>query len=297
MFTQFFGHYLLERKVITQDQLLHALAEQSNTRIKLGTLAIHAGLMTANEVEHVIIMQTHKDQRFGEIAIEKGYLTKEQVHSLLERQSPEYLVLGQILVDQNLLTPSQFEQLLSEYQSDNEFYELDLLDEQRDKVLHLIHTFCDLNYIPEQEMISDYLMLLFNNLIRFIGDDFTPLSIIKLNEYPTTLASCQEIIGSFSLETIIDGNSESLIQFASRYARDSFREFDELTEASIDEFMNLHNGLFLVNVSNAKGIELDLLPPVKHNDELINTGSNSYVLPIMYPFGTINIVLSILSAE
>lgn len=294
MFTQFFGHFLLEKKVITQDQLLHALTEQSNTRIKLGTLAIHAGLMTANEVEHVVIMQTHKDQRFGEIAIEKGYLTKEQVHSLLERQSPEYLVLGQILVEQNIITASQFEQLLSEYQSENEFFELDLLDEQRDKVLQLIHTFCKVNELPEKELISDYLMLLFNNLIRFIGDDFTPLSIITLNEYPTTLASCQEIKGSFSLKTIIDGTQESLIPFASRYAKDTFREFDELTEASIDEFMNLHNGLFLVNISNTSNIELDLLPPVKHNNELINTGSKAFVLPIMYPFGTIHIVLSIL---
>lgn len=295
MFTQFFGHYLLEKKVITQDQLLHALTEQASTRIKLGTLAIHAGLMTANEVEHVVIMQTHKDQRFGEIAIEKGYLTKEQVNSLLERQSPEYLVLGQILVEQNILTHSQFEQLLSEYQSENEFFELDLLDEQREKVLHLIHTFCKVSEIPEKEMVSNYLLLLFNNMIRFIGDDFTPLSILTLDEYPTTLASCQEIKGSFALKTMIDGTADSLILFASRYAKDHFHEYDELAEASVDEFMNLHNGLFLVNISNTSGIELDLMPPVKHNNELLSTGSKAYVLPIMYPFGTINIVLSIIS--
>lgn len=47
----------------------------------------------------------------------------------------------------------------------------------------------------------------------------------------------------------------------------------------------------LVNTSNTSNIELDLLPPVKHNNELINTGAKSFVLPIMYPFGTIHIVL------
>jgi len=293
MFTQFFGHFLLEKKILTSEQLLLALTEQTNTRIKLGTLAIHAGLMTANEVERVIILQTKQDQRFGEIAIAKGYLTSEQVNDLIERQSPEYLVLGQILVEQNIITHAQFEQLLSEYQTENELFELDMLDEQKDKVLLLIKNFCKLDNLNQQDLLSDYILLFFNNLIRFIGDDFTPLTVLSLEEYPTSSATCQEITGTFALKTILDGNKETMTQFASRYAKDSFQTYDEFVEASVDEFFNLHNGLFLVNISNSKGIELDLLPPTRHDNELINTGSQSFVIPIMYTFGTIHVVISL----
>ena len=294
MFTQFFGHFLLEKQILTSEQLLRALTEQANTRIKLGTLAIHAGLMTANEVERVIILQTKQDQRFGEIAVEKGYLTSEQVNDLIERQSPEYLVLGQILVEQNIITHAQFEQLLSEYQTENELFELDMLDEQKDKVLLLIKNFCKLDNIKQQDLLSDYILLLFNNLIRFIGDDFTPLTVLSLEEYPTSSATCQEITGSFAVKTILDGTKETMIQFASRYAKDSFHRYDEFVEASVDEFFNLHNGLFLVNISNSKGIELDLLPPTRHDNELIEIGSQSFVIPIMYAFGTIHIVISLI---
>lgn len=293
MFTQFFGHFLLEKHILTNEQLLLALTEQSNARIKLGTLAIHAGLMTANEVERVIILQTKQDQRFGEIAVEKGYLTNEQVKDLIERQSPEYLVLGQILVEQNIITHARFEQLLSEYQTENEFFELDMLDEQKDKVLLLIKNFCKIDNLKQQDLLSDYIMLLFNNLIRFIGDDFTPLNVLKLEEYPTSSATCQEISGSFAMKTILDGEKDTMIKFASRYAKDSFLDYNEFVEASVDEFFNLHNGLFLVNISNNKGIELDLLPPTRHDNELVKTGSQSFVIPIMYAFGTIHIVISL----
>ena len=60
MYTQFFGNYLLEKDIITTEQLLDALQEQSKVHLKLGTLAIHEGYMTAGEVDNIIIMQTHQ---------------------------------------------------------------------------------------------------------------------------------------------------------------------------------------------------------------------------------------------
>lgn len=39
MYTQFFGNYLLEKDIITTEQLLDALQEQSKVHLKLGTLA------------------------------------------------------------------------------------------------------------------------------------------------------------------------------------------------------------------------------------------------------------------
>ena len=97
MYTQFFGNYLLSKGYITNEQLFEALQEKSQKHTKLGTLAIHSGLMTAAEVDAVIVEQTHQDKRFGELTIEMGYLTDEQVKNLLNIQSPNLLVEKHIL--------------------------------------------------------------------------------------------------------------------------------------------------------------------------------------------------------
>ena len=53
------------------DKLISAIENLHTKHIKLGTLAIHAGLMTAAQVDAIVIRQTHEDKRFGELAIEK----------------------------------------------------------------------------------------------------------------------------------------------------------------------------------------------------------------------------------
>ena len=62
MYTQFFGNYLLSQGYVTQEQLFEAMQKQSSQRMKLGTLAMHAGLMTAAEVDQIVILQTHYDK-------------------------------------------------------------------------------------------------------------------------------------------------------------------------------------------------------------------------------------------
>lgn len=49
MYTQFFGNFLLSKGYITNEQLFDALKEKAQKHAKLGTLAIHSGLMTAAE--------------------------------------------------------------------------------------------------------------------------------------------------------------------------------------------------------------------------------------------------------
>ena len=39
-------------------------------------------------------------------------------------------------------------------------------------------------------------------------------------------------------------------------------EFDEYVSASMEDFLNLHNGLYSVNMSNDYSMELHLQPPV-----------------------------------
>lgn len=294
MHTQFFGNFLLNKGVITPDQLIEVLKIQSTTHKKIGTLAIHAGYMSAHEVEDVCSLQTRCSKRFGELAIELQYLTKEQVDELLEMQLPNYMLLGQILIEKDIMNRIQFEDVLTEYKNTYEIYDLDMLDEQKEMVDKLLMSFCPEEEITNLKDILFYLKLLFNSLIRFIGEDFTPLKFITLPEVPTDYCVSQSLDGSFSFLSALDMEPDVAIAFGSRYADKEFTEMNEYVEASIGDFLNLHNGLYAVNMSNDFSIELHLQPPAVHEATTLDTEATAYLLPIIYSFGRINFVISIL---
>lgn len=294
MYTQFFGNFLLNKGVITSEQLLEALNEQASTRIKIGTLAMHAGYMTANEVDNVIIMQTHQDKRFGELAVSEGYLTKEQLTSLLEDQIPEYLVLGQILIEKGYITNNDFENLIIDYQSENEIYNPEMNGDQDDAITQMIRSFCNTTGAPD--CFYDYLLLFFNNLVRFIGDDFMPMTPFPCPEYPAVYSVSQHVTGEIAVSSTLDMDEATAIAFASRYVSDTFEEFDEYVKASIEDFLNLHNGLYIVNVSNESAIDLRLTPPEVQTENILPLPEHSYLIPLIYPFGTVNFIFSVKEA-
>lgn len=297
MHTQFFGNFLLNKGVISSEQLVETLKIQSTTHKKLGTLAIHAGYMSASEVEDVFITQTHYDKRFGELAIELGYLTEDQVNELLALQLPNYMLLGQILIDQQIINHVELENLITEYKSVYEIYDLELIEEQKHMVDKLLSDFYLPEDLPHAEYILSYLTLLFNDLVRFIGEDFTTLNIITLPEVPTNFCIYQEVEGSFSFMSALDMDQETAITFASRYIKEELNEFNEYVSASMEDFLNLHNGLYSVNMSNDYSMELHLQPPAEQKEELLATEYPSYLLPIIFSFGTINFIFSVEKIE
>ena len=293
MYSQFFGNYLLSKHIIPADKLISAIENLHTKHIKLGTLAIHAGLMTAAQVDAIVIRQTHEDKRFGELAIEEGYLTREQVNSLLDQQTPDYLLIGQYLVDNGTLTNAQLEDLISSYQAENKISNLEHTNIQKENFLALIRNLFLITDTELSENLFKYLTLLFNNLIRFIGEDFAPLNPSVCKEYLTSQCSTQIINGEFSMTSYFDMQEDTAIIFASRYVKEKFEEYDEYVQASIEDFLNLHNGLFNVNVSNDDSIELFLNPPVSMENTLISSASNMILLPIMYPFGILNFLIKL----
>ncbi len=291
MYAQFFGNYLLSRGAITGEQLIQAMQKKSASRMRLGTLAMHAGYMTAHEVDQVVLMQTQQDARFGELAVREGFLTEDQVTELLKAQSPDFLQLGQTLVDEGILDNQKLQDLMLEYQSENEIYEDDYSYETMDSIHHLIENFFASAQRPLSKYEIAFIRLLFTNLVRFIGDDFTPVTPYLCKEYPANFCVSQQIKGQFSPRVSIDMPKTTCIDFASRYVDEEFYTFDEYVQASLEDFLNLHNGLFNINMSNDFSVELTLDPPVIETSDLLTFESEAYLFPIVYPFGIIHFIL------
>lgn len=292
MFAQFFGSYLLNHDAVSPNDLTAAISLLADTHIKLGTLAMHMGYMTASEVDEVVFLQTREDKRFGEIALERNYLFNEQLDELLKAQIPDYLLLGQTLVDMGCLTNGNLEELMVGYQSESQLDDDSFSNETTEATTKLLTKFFKDagKEISEYELM--YMNLVFNNLIRFIGEDFTPLAPVACTEYDVNCCVTQHISGLVNCTSSLDMTEEVAVVFASRYAKMDFTEFDEYVEASLEDFLNLHNGLFSVNMSNTYSEELVLDPPERAEGPVLQLKEGSFVIPVIYPFGTIYLILT-----
>lgn len=292
MFTQFFGNYLLSRRLVSPEHLSEVFQTMKDTRLKLGMLAINAGLMTAAQVERAHSEQQRVDKRIGDVMIDMGYLTKEQVETLLNTQSVEYLLLGQTLIDNGYMTTNQFEQALNAYKTENGFSETDFRTESDASAQKLVSNFYNFNSMNGSSYITGYVSLLFKNLIRFIGSDFTPMDA---HAFMGALSDCitQRIEEGFSAITLIDADAASMIEFASRFAHERFTCEDEYTHACITEFINLHNELFTENISWNGGIKPKLNAQGLNEKLDLSEISNACVIPISFSFGTINFIVAV----
>ena len=292
MFTQFLGNYLLQKGIVTQDQLFNAMARLSQTHIKLGTIAIHEGLMTANEVDECLYIQSREDKRFGEIAVSRGYLSDEQVSELLSKQTPDYILLGQNLVEDGVISYEDLERIIFEYKSDTELYDLELDVENSTLIKSIIEKFFLVAEMPATDLNIMYLELMFNSLIRFIGEDFSPLTPMIVDEYPITFGVSQAVISDNDYITHIDCDRETAIAFASRYAKEEFSEFNEYVVAALEDFLNLHNGLYIVNASNQQSKDIELAPPEITEEGVLMGVNNCVDFPVAYPFGIVHLIVA-----
>ncbi|SHI61971.1 chemotaxis protein CheX [Pseudobutyrivibrio xylanivorans] len=291
MYTQFLGNYLLQRGLVTQEQLFNAMARLSQTHIKLGTIAIHEGLMTANEVDECLYVQTREDKRFGEIAIARGYLDESQVEELLSKQTPDFILLGQNLVEDGVFSYEELERIVFDYKNEAELYDLSLDVENQEAIQTIISKFFLMAEMPVNDLNLMYLELMFNSLIRFIGEDFSPLSPMILDEFPITFGVSQAISSGHDYITHIDCDRETAIAFSSRYAKEDFNEFNEYIVAALEDFLNLHNGLFIVNASNQLSKDISLSPPVITEEGILSGPNKCVDFPVAYPFGTVHLLV------
>ncbi|MEX2414938.1 MAG: hypothetical protein WD424_02245 [Paenibacillaceae bacterium] len=275
MFAQYFGQFLLNQGLITPHELEKALVAQKNIRVKLGVLAINRGFMTAEQVEAVHQVQTRMDKRFGEIAVELGFIQENWIAELLSAQPSAHLALGQALIDNEIMSYKAFSSALNQYRRENS-----LSDEQFHAIVN-----GDIEALLEAELLKagisgdsvlvNYMSLFAKNMIRFIDSNIR-MEIGQTNDSQTYEWVAQQLILSedyaIHRSTAIAGTEDAFLRLASIYAQENVDTPGEMMEAAIGEFLNLHNGIYLVNRSN-QGSELNMQPQSVKRSSQFTTNS------------------------
>lgn len=189
------------------------------------------------------------------------------------------------------MTTSQFEQALTSYKNENRISDIDFACESDASDQRLVRNFYNFNTINGSSYMTVYVSLLFKNLIRFIGCDFTPMDAHALMG---VLSNCvaRRMEGGLSAITIIDADASAMIEFASRFANERLTDEDDYTRACISNFINLHNGLFADNLSDLSGIKLKLDPHSFYESPSISELDNACVIPVHFSFGKVDFIIA-----
>lgn len=290
MYSQYFGNYLLDRGLITPDQLNEVLEFQRAEHSKLGTLAVKCGYMTEEQVENIVQQQMKKDKNFAEIAVEAGYLSQEQLDKLLSTQKQEHLMLGQAIVDKNYITSDQLQCALAEYRQEYGMLERQFNAFLQNETEEIAKTFFNYGETLWSRIYADYVSLMVRNFIRFIDDN----PIIKINKiersYNARWFVYQQIYGNVNMITAIAADDKVFLELSRRFAKKEFKEIDKESRASVGGFLNLNNAIFLVNMSN-NGIELDMKPQDLCQNQALSGLKKGYKMVLTLPWGTVDIII------
>lgn len=155
------------------------------------------------------------------------------------------------------------------------------------------------NYSQIQTSVNEftrkYIKKLLLDIILYVDANISLGDITFCDNYNLEHEVSQEIVGVPSAYSAIDANSKVLTAFAENYSRLGIAEFDSLCKEALLDFLNLHNGLFVVELSENNICELSLGVPKESNDyklELSNELQGRITLiPVNFSYGTITFVL------
>ncbi|MHC1746579.1 MAG: chemotaxis protein CheX [Negativicutes bacterium] len=285
MVNQNFGHFLLNKGLLTHVQLCEILKNEQSVKVKMGILAVNAGLMTAKQIEDVHNLQRVKDQKFGVLAVSQGYLTYEQVEALLASQKRGHLSLMQSIADKGYMTLAAVEGALVEFREKYNITGEDIEDENK-----VIKKMVDFSTAGENaDLLYAYVGLTLRNIVRFLSD--TPYILTPDIEQSHNYLALQQIYGEVKFLTGLSMDETVLLEFSRRFSGERLKVVDEMALDSVGEFLNVHNGVFCSSLSDV-GIRADLKPQIVQQSDTRHEGK-IYRIDIGTSFGQFKLILSL----
>ncbi len=288
MVSSILGNYLLQKGVISYEQLRDLLAAQRKARVKLGLIAVAEGLMTQEEADKINRLQGVMDKRFGEIAIEKRYLTEGQIEALLKKQGNAYLAFAQVLEDQQLMTVEQLELYMLDYQWENQFTLSDMEDLKSNDVDRILPL-----YIPiGSEKYLNAAGTAMRTIMRCVDTEIYPEKAYVTSKCEADNAAIQLVGGRHNITCGMTGKGQALLQVASIFGKEEFPEVNEDALDAIGELLNCINGLYASSLSQA-GVSMELYPP-RFSDKITGVECDEMlVLPIHIKGQMVNFIIAI----
>lgn len=288
MISKYIGQYLLNQGYITSNQLKDALNYDPNLKASTEIIAIGEGYLNAKQVEEIVEAQKNTEKSFIETAASKGYLKDYQLDELEELPSYSNFQLIQSLVDKNYITLNDIYDAIINYKVEDEINSDEFESIIKDEVDEIVSTYIDLEESENYQVLKNYIALFVRNLINVTDSEAQIKRVYKVEEINGEWNAKQNITGSLNIGTVLEAPEEVFVKLASLYAEEEIGQMDEMAQASVGEFLNMVNGMFLVNMSNC-GLELSVTP------QKVSEGialKDTFVVILELSFGKVRIFIT-----
>jgi hypothetical protein len=289
MYNQFFGQFLLQKGLLTAEQLCCVFEDEASVRVKLGVLAIDKGWLTAVEAQEIHDLQKTIDQRFGDLAVSKGYLNSFQVEELLQAQRSRHLSLSQAILDRGYLNLAELTPVLALYKAEAAL-DAGKSNEDFDSLLRLVLDLSKLGH-DQQDLYPLYTGLFLRNAVRFL--QVTPVlekAAELVGKTDDWFISQPLKINNKQLLTGLILPEKTLVQLAASYSGESITAINDLALDAAAEFLNLNNGMFSITICN-RGSEVEMLPQKVEQAPGL-TVKQGYALSIITSLGRLQLVIA-----
>jgi CheY-specific phosphatase CheX len=283
MSIKFFGQFLLEKGVVTAEQLLSAVKVQQKKNLRFGDYARAKGHLTDNDINHLHGKQKHTDMMIGELAVKLGMLDQEQVDELLTMQENDHIFIGEALRQNGYISHDVLNR------------ELDLFrEDQRRYVPGVISVPAGVKDAESIKVIAD----LTRKMLQRIAQLETKAGIGEMfNGEPQKNFAVVfvDLSGAVDYEFILSAPREVAMAMASGFmGGDASGEPDDILVDSVKEFCNITCGSVMARMAK-KGKHVKLTPPqeVAYPDGECNIvqGRNVVCYPLISTAGKISLIL------
>ena len=143
------------------------------------------------------------------------------------------------------------------------------------------------------DFIKEYIQKLVQDILTYVNSEISVGDIELVEEFHANKELSQEITGVPAAYSAMDAEEDVLLSFAADYAKFEITEYDVLAKESLLDFLNLHNGLFVVQLSKLNICELSLSVPKQNGAFLMTSPATGKitVIPVTFSYGTIRFLL------
>jgi glutamate 5-kinase len=111
-----FGEFLVQRSVVTEEQVLKALNEQKKNRLPIGTVAVMEKFLTYKDVYEILNKQVAEPEKnFGELALELELLNLEELEKIVGLQKEKNPHVGEILIEYGFIDRERLQNELNAF--------------------------------------------------------------------------------------------------------------------------------------------------------------------------------------
>ena len=284
MLRQYFAQSLLNEGILSADQVRFLLESKDKHTAGFGVRALCSNMLTAEQIES--LQATEPAAELATAAVEAGYLTTLQRRSLEEMQTTTNLDFAQGMLDEAFVCDyKELEKLVKVYQ------EKELIT-----VGHALNQAAmkDLNFESLEEeyiLYTEYTDMFLRAVSKFMHvDAFINLKPDPFSGEEGKITISQRLNGDIDLITGIMAEESTILAMARKYSQEDIDEVDELAIDSVAEFLNVTNGLYIVNLSN-RNLNVDL-EPFHSAKNVLPAGNKQIVIRIDIEEGSFDLILA-----